>query len=124
LSGLSPTATDPAVVLRLVVLGVGFGLFQTANNCAVMGSVKRARIGTAGGFLGTMRHLGTITGVASIGAIFAARSAYHAVEGETAGLTGGFRNALWVVAGICFLGAIISTIRGREASQEFNEEGK
>jgi MFS family permease len=42
LSGLSPAATDPAVVLRLVVLGVGFGLFQTANNYAVMGSVKRA----------------------------------------------------------------------------------
>jgi EmrB/QacA subfamily drug resistance transporter len=115
LSGLSPAATDPAVILRLVLLGVGFGLFQTANNYAVMGSVKRTRIGTAGGFLGTMRHLGMITGVAGIGAIFAARSAYHGGLEETAALAGGFRNALWVVAGICLLGALVSLTRGREA---------
>ncbi len=67
-------------MLRIVPLGIGIGLFLSPNNSAIMGSVKRERLGLASGFLAITRTLGQTTGVAVIGAIFAARAAVYAGE--------------------------------------------
>jgi MFS family permease len=56
--------TLPLVILSLVVMGLGFGIFFTPNYSAVMGSVPTARLGVAGGIYGTMRTMGILTGVA------------------------------------------------------------
>ncbi len=55
------------VLLRLVALGVGQGMFQSPNNSSVIGSVPRARYGVAGGFLSMMRNLGMVMGTAVAG---------------------------------------------------------
>ena len=38
-----------------------------------MGSVSTERVGIAGGIHGTMRHLGSLTGIAIVGSYFTAR---------------------------------------------------
>ncbi|MFW6113944.1 MAG: MFS transporter, partial [Actinomycetota bacterium] len=52
------------IILALLSLGAGYGLFRSPNYSAVMGSVPRASLGVAGGVYGTMRHLGLLTGIA------------------------------------------------------------
>ena len=117
LGTLGTGVTYSAVVLRLVLLGVGLGFFSTPNNVAVMGSVRPDRFGTASGFMGTMRHLGTTLGLAAIGAVFSDRTAYHASlgnsAGETTGLAGGFQDVLWLVAGLYVLGSALCLVRSR-----------
>ena len=70
LLGLSRLGTDSSysdVLIRLVMLGVGQGMFQSPNNSSVIGSVPRERYGVAGGFLSMMRNMGLVMGTALAG---------------------------------------------------------
>jgi drug resistance transporter, EmrB/QacA subfamily len=58
------------IVSAMVVCGIGFGMFQTPNNSAIMGSVPPQNRGTASGTLATMRNTGMVMGVAVSGALF------------------------------------------------------
>jgi DHA2 family multidrug resistance protein-like MFS transporter len=57
-----PTTAD--IVWRMAVCGFGFGLFQSPNNRAILGSAPSRRSGGASGMLGTARLLGQTTGAA------------------------------------------------------------
>ncbi len=46
------------IVVGLVLLGLGFGLFSSPNTNAIMGSVERRHYGVASATLGTMRLVG------------------------------------------------------------------
>lgn len=60
-----------AVVLRIIVIGLGLGLFMAPNNNAVMSTVPPQRRGIASGLLGTFRFTGQSLGVALTALIFA-----------------------------------------------------
>ncbi len=66
------------IVLRLLPLGLGMGIFQSPNNSAIMGSVPPQRLGIASGFLSLTRTLGQTTGSALIGALWAMNVAQQA----------------------------------------------
>lgn len=66
--GKTPDLT--VLILELIVLGVGMGLFTPPNNSAIMGSAPPERLGVAGGILNMMRALGLIFGVDISGVIF------------------------------------------------------
>jgi DHA2 family multidrug resistance protein-like MFS transporter len=87
------------IVWRMALAGVGFGLFQSPNNRAMIGSAPRERGGGASGMLGTARLLGQTTGAALVALIFA-RSAEH---GETV--------SLYCAAGFALLAAGVSALR-------------
>ena len=71
LAGL-PTGTGIAGYLApIVVITVGYALFQTANNTAVMADVQPGQRGVISGLLNLSRNLGLITGAAVMGAVFA-----------------------------------------------------
>ncbi len=61
------------IILRLMPLGIGLGLFQSPNNSAIMGSVPRQRLGVASGLLSLSRTLGQTTGLPIMGAMFTAQ---------------------------------------------------
>jgi len=71
ISTLSTDTSAPGVVLRLLPLGLGMGIFQSPNNSAIMGSVPRERLGIASGFMALTRTLGQTTGNALLGALWA-----------------------------------------------------
>jgi Na+/melibiose symporter-like transporter len=54
---------------------MGYALFQTANNTAVMSDVAADRRGVVSGMLNLSRNLGLITGASVMGAVFAFGSA-------------------------------------------------
>jgi EmrB/QacA subfamily drug resistance transporter len=58
-------------IAPLVVMTVGYSLFQTANNTAVMGDVAADQRGVVSGLLNLSRNLGLITGASVMGAVFA-----------------------------------------------------
>lgn len=68
------------VGVGLVAVGVGTGLFQSANANLIMGSMPPRRLGMGGGVMGLTRGLGTVSSVAVMGAVFAAREAARGAE--------------------------------------------
>ena len=61
----------PGYVVPLVVMTLGYALFQTANNTAVMTDIRPDQRGVISGMLNLSRNLGLITGASVMGAVFA-----------------------------------------------------
>jgi EmrB/QacA subfamily drug resistance transporter len=108
------------LVWRLVLLGLGQGLFMSPNSSAVLGSVPRPRIGTASGTLAQMRVVGQALGIALSAAIVATRLPVHLEAGgagtpaaqASAALAAAIHDAFLVAAVICCVGIATSLVRG------------
>jgi len=85
----------PLVILSLVAMGLGFGIFFTPNYSAVMGTVPAARLGVAGGIYGTMRTMGILTGVAMASSVM---GVWATVSPALEGTEGYLNNAAFEVA--------------------------
>ena len=77
LSRLNENTTMILFILAALPIGAGVGIFQSPNNSAVMGSVPRERLGIASSLLSVTRTLGQVTGIAILGAVWAARTMFH-----------------------------------------------
>ncbi len=77
LSRLSEETTIILFILSALPIGAGVGIFQSPNNSAVMGSVPRERLGIASSLLSVTRTMGQVAGIATLGAIWAARVMFH-----------------------------------------------
>ncbi len=111
-----------SIILILIIVGIGSGMFHTPNNSAVMGSAPANRRGIASGILAIMRNLGMVLGVAISGAIFSSHRNYLIRLMETQGLsgvelkvqafTGAMHLTFLVAAGIAATGILTSLVRG------------
>jgi MFS transporter, DHA2 family, multidrug resistance protein len=70
LAVLSLQASWLQIAWRMVLSGVGFGLFQTPNNRVFLSSAPRARSGAAGGMLAAARQVGMTAGAALAAVVF------------------------------------------------------
>ncbi|CCF86005.1 Drug resistance transporter, EmrB/QacA subfamily (fragment) [Nitrolancea hollandica Lb] len=109
------------LILRLMIVGLGQGLFSSPNSSAILGSVPRSRLGIASGTLGLMRADGQMLGIAVAGAIVANRTAMYVEElsGRLApamvqreALILAIHDAFYVAAAFCVAGVLISLLRG------------
>jgi EmrB/QacA subfamily drug resistance transporter len=108
---------------RLVVLGLGQGLFMSPNSSAVLGSVPGRRIGTASGTLAQMRVVGQSLGIALSAAIVATRLPVHLAamagkpdpEAAKLALAASIHDAFAVAAVVCAAGIVTSVLRGSGA---------
>ena len=91
--------TDFALVWRLALCGIGFGLFQTPNNRAMLQAAPRARSGGASGMLSTARLLGQTLGAALVATLFSLMPG----RGTTLSVA--------VAAGFALLVAMVSLLR-------------
>lgn len=62
-------------VVPITISCIGYALFQTSNNAAVMTGVGASERGVVSGLLNLSRNLGLITGASLMGAVFAVASA-------------------------------------------------
>jgi EmrB/QacA subfamily drug resistance transporter len=67
---LSEKTSTFYIVISLLILGAGFGIFASPNTNAVMGSVNRSVYGVASGLLATMRLTGQTISMAVVMVIF------------------------------------------------------
>lgn len=123
LATLGTGAGPVDVAMRLALLGLGLGIFQAPNNSAIMGSVPRDRLGAASSMLGTMRHIGMVSGIAVSGAVlvgelpaqtFAALESGHAAQAPA--LINAYHHAMLVA--LCFAGlaTLVAALRGQAVS--------
>ena len=68
---IGPDTRLPLVVMTLMLLGFGFGLFSSPNMNAIMSSVERKYFGIASGSVATMRLLGQMASMALATLVFA-----------------------------------------------------
>ncbi len=92
------------IVWRLIVCGIGFGLFQSPNNHTIVTSAPLHRSGGASGMLGTARLTGQTLGAVIIAIIFSATNAHNG-NGPVV--------ALGLAAAFSATAAVFSTLRLR-----------
>lgn len=134
LSTLSLHETYAPIALRLVLLGIGMGLFQSPNNSAVMTSAPADRRGVASAVLGTMRNLGQMLGIGIIGAVFVSFMPFNAflqlaLTGETTAtgalaVVAAFRVCYLVATGFALAGALASLGRGAHVAPPAISQGQ
>jgi EmrB/QacA subfamily drug resistance transporter len=123
LTQLPPDFSLPDLIWRLVLLGIGQGLFMSPNSSAVLGSVPRARVGTASGTLAQMRVNGQALGIALSAAVVAVRLPVHLASAagppgppsaaiQSAALAGAIQDAFAVAVAVTFVGLVTSLVRG------------
>lgn len=94
----APASLD--IAWRLFVCGIGFGLFQSPNNKAIITSAPRDRSGGASGLQSTARLVGQGAGTAVAAVIFA-----------LAGPAAQLGIALWISTALALGGALASLLR-------------
>lgn len=106
------------LVLCLVVIAVGSGLFQSPNNSLIMGSVPRSELGFVGSFTGLMRNMGISIGLTAGTTLLynrmSAKVGYHVtsyVTGRDDVFIYGMHWVYAVMSIIMFIGAMMSVIR-------------
>ncbi|WP_178114173.1 MFS transporter [Pseudomonas sp. SST3] len=101
---LPPDPTNIEIVWRMAVCGLGFALFQSPNNRAIISAAPVNRTGGASGMLGTARLLGQTLGAVTVALVF--------------NLSAGYESRVPLAIAACFaLGAgCISSLRLRTAS--------
>lgn len=102
------------ILLCLIVLGIGFGLFSSPNTNAIMSSVERRFLGIAGAMVSTMRQVGMMF---SMGVVMMVMSLIvgNSEIGPTdqANFLWSMRLAFIIFAAMCFGGIFASLARGK-----------
>jgi len=79
-SSLGTESSDTDILLRLVIYGIGIGIFFSPNTSSIMGAVPKDRLGTASAMISTVRQIGLSSGMALAGTIFISRQSFHTAE--------------------------------------------
>jgi EmrB/QacA subfamily drug resistance transporter len=87
LTSLNTQTSTIAFIFLLLPIGVGMGIFQSPNNSAIMGTAPLDKLGVVSGMLALTRTLGQSTGIAIIGAIWAALTLNHPESFQVASAT-------------------------------------
>jgi EmrB/QacA subfamily drug resistance transporter len=66
---IGPSSSLSALVIVVVLLGIGFGFFASPNMTAIIGSVDKRYYGTASSMIATMRTVGMLTSMTFISLI-------------------------------------------------------
>lgn len=120
LNTLSIKESPWLVAFHLTVFGLGAGMFQSPNNSSVMGSVPKPKLGIAGGLNALVRNIGMVLGISLSVSLFSFQ--LHRLTGQLGPLgensqehaqamMSALHMVFWAAAGICILGAIISSFR-------------
>lgn len=118
MSILNEQSSLTSVIIFLVVMAVGNGLFQPSNNSLIMSTVPRNKLGIAGSVNSLVRNLAQIFGVAlSTTLLYSCMSyklGYHVadyVNGKDDVFIYGMRYVYLTLVIICAIGALFTAIR-------------
>jgi EmrB/QacA subfamily drug resistance transporter len=129
LTSLTARATNMEVALRLGLLGIGFGFFQTPNNYALMSSLPPDRLGVGSSFLSIVRSIGNSFGAALgttvVSLHLIAVTGQTSLENLKTMITGadspvleaflkGFYYTCWCGVALCIFGALVSLVRASD----------
>ena len=99
----------PGYIAPIVVITVGYALFQTANNTAVMTDIHPDQRGVISGMLNLSRNLGLTTGASVMGAVFALGAATADITtAHPDAVATGMRITFAVAAALIVVGLVVA----------------
>lgn len=107
-------------VVPITVTCIGYALFQTSNNAAVMAGVGADQRGVVSGLLNLARNLGLITGASVMGAIFAVASAGGQASASVltpAAATHGMQVTFQTATALALVALILAMLSARTAAR-------
>jgi len=111
---LGPGTSDGYIIISLLILGVGFGLFSSPNTNAIMSSVERKSLGVAAATLGTMRLTGQTLSMGMATVLFAVFVGTVQITPEVyPQFLASVRTSFVIGSVVCFAGIFISLARGK-----------
>jgi len=113
LSMLPATLGIAGYIAPIVVITAGYGLFQTANNTAVMTELRPDQRGVISGMLNLSRNLGLVTGASVMGAVFALAAATTDITTARPEAVATGMRTTFAVAGILIVGALALAVGSR-----------
>jgi EmrB/QacA subfamily drug resistance transporter len=98
---ISPDTTPAGLIAPFVISGIGIGLAVAPVTSAVMATAPKDRVGNASGVLSTMRQVGSLMGIAVLGAVLQNRVTATITEGIQAvqGIPGAVKQQIIDAAG-------------------------
>ncbi len=78
---ISPDTTPLSLLAPFLISGIGIGLAVAPVTSAVMATAPRERVGNASGVLSTMRQVGSLMGIAVLGAVLQNRVTANITDG-------------------------------------------
>ncbi|HEX2976929.1 MAG TPA: MFS transporter [Bacteroidales bacterium] len=118
---ITQSTPDYFIVLLLILMGIGFGLFSSPNSNAIMSSVERRHLGVASGVVGTMRMIGQMMSMGIAMMIISLYIGKETINPKTyPGLIAGMRTGFLIFSGLSFLGIFASLARNSKLSQQQN----
>ena len=76
------STTSLMVIVVGLIIGLGMGIFQSPNNSAILGSVRPDQLGVTSGMLTINRTTASVTGIAVMGTLWAARTTVYGGGGD------------------------------------------
>ncbi|MBC7907301.1 MAG: MFS transporter [Rhodospirillaceae bacterium] len=113
LSMIPPTLGIAGYIAPIVIITGGYGLFQTANNTAVMTDIRPDQRGVISGMLNLSRNLGRITGASVMGAVFALASATTDVTTASPDAVASGMRITFAVAAALVMAALVIALGSR-----------
>ncbi|MBP2650572.1 MAG: major facilitator superfamily 1 [Firmicutes bacterium] len=113
---ITPKTSIWMIIADLALIGLGFALFSSPNNNAIMGSVEKKYLGAAASALGTMRLIGQALSMAIVTLLLSGNSGSNAGMGFTEQLVQDFHLAFIIFTIICGIGVLPSLVRGKVKS--------
>jgi len=111
---LTTTTSVGFIMVALIILGIGFGIFSSPNTNAVMGSVARQFYGVASATVATMRLVGMMFSMGIALLIFAVYLGRVQITPEYYPLfLKAMKTAVIIFALLCFGGIFASLARGK-----------
>ena len=114
---LGPETSTGYIILSLLILCVGFGLFSSPNTNAIMSSVGKKSLGVAAATLGTMRLTGQTLSMGMATVLFAVFVGRVQITPEYhPQFLASVRTSFIIGSIVCFAGIFISLARGKVRS--------
>lgn len=114
MSTVSETTPLAVIVINLLLVGIGFGMFSSPNNNAVLSCVDKRHLGEANAILSTMRSLGMSISMVIVLAVFGAVVGNVVVsDAPASSLVAAIHVAMMIFGCICVVGTGISLVRRR-----------
>jgi EmrB/QacA subfamily drug resistance transporter len=110
---------DYLIVILLLIMGVGFGLFSSPNSNAIMSSVEKKHLGVASGVVGTMRMVGQMLSMGIAMMLLSLYLGKQAINPSNySGLIAGMRTGFVIFSVLCILGIFASLARNIRPGNE------
>jgi predicted MFS family arabinose efflux permease len=115
LTRVAPSTGYIPVMIAMLLVGLGMGLFIVPNDSAIMGAAPHDKLGVSSGILATTRNLGLSSGVAFAGTLLAIRSQSYALTIPSPALSFSlaFNDVYLVTICFCLVALVLSLFRGK-----------